>query len=126
MYKEIIEKENLSCTEQEFETFYNSIYLSELEAELNKLTPTIYSFDEKYNWVEIENPANWEVYYTIEVDGRMFLQNIVPYIWGLIPITKANVNEVIKTHKDTLIKEYITWEKVWLTIKHFKKFIKNN
>ena len=24
MYKEIIEKENLSCTEQEFENFYNS------------------------------------------------------------------------------------------------------
>ena len=120
MYKEIIEKENLSCTEQEFKNFYNRIDLTALEAELNKLTPKIYSFDEKYNWVEIENPANWEVYYTIEVEGRVFLQNIVPYIWGLMPITKANVNEVIDTHKSTLIKEYIDWEKFKLTINNFK------
>lgn len=123
MFKELIERENLTCTETEFTEFLNSIDLSALETELNLLTPTIHTFDELYNWVEIENPANWEVYYTLEVEWKVFLQNIVPYVWWLQPITNANVDEVITTHKAKLIEEYITWEKFRLTLNHFKSLV---
>ena len=58
---------------------------------------------------------------TIEIDGRVFLQNIVPYIWWLNPITEENKNEIIENHKKTLIKEYINWEKFKLTINNFKE-----
>jgi hypothetical protein len=49
MFKEIIDMENLNCTEEEFENFYNSIDLSEVENELNQLEPEVHTFDELYN-----------------------------------------------------------------------------
>jgi hypothetical protein len=44
----------------------------------------------------------------------IFLQNTVPYISWNNPINDDNVHEAIKTHKDTLINEYIDWEKIIL------------
>jgi hypothetical protein len=49
MFKEIIDTEKLNCTEEEFENFYNSIDLTDLEKELNGLYPTKHTFDELYN-----------------------------------------------------------------------------
>jgi hypothetical protein len=60
------------------------------------------------------------VYYTLEVEWRVFLQNIVPYIWWLNPITTDNVDEVITIHKTTLIKDYIDWLKFQTTVEYFK------
>jgi len=120
MYKEIIEKENLTCSEAEFKDYLDTLSFPEVEENLNELQPDIKEFTELYNWVQIENPANWELYYTLKVEGRMFLQNIVPYVGWLQPITKANVNEVIANHKTQLIKEYIDWLKFQVTLEHFK------
>jgi hypothetical protein len=80
----------------------------------------VHTFDELYNWVQIDNPANWKYYYTLEVGWRVFLQNIVPYVWGLHPINDDNLEEVINNHKAQLIKDYLNWERMQLTINYFK------
>lgn len=120
MYERIIELEKLTCTPQEFETYLNAIDLSEVEAQLLATTPNIYSFDELYNWNKITNPANGEVYYTVEVGGRVFIQNIVPFVSGNQPITSGNIQEVFAKHKKELTNSYITSEKIRLTIELFK------
>ena len=120
MYKEIIEIEKLTCSEKEFEDYVNSLDLSKFETQLNSIEPTIHTFDEKYNWVEIENPANWKYYYTLEVERRVFLQNIVPYVWWLKPINDDNLQETINTHRSELVSQYVNSEKVKLAINYFK------
>lgn len=120
MYERIIEIENLNCTPEEFETFLNSIDLSEIENELNTIQPVIHSFDELYNWSAIDNPASGELYYTVEVWGRVFLQNIVPYVSGNLPITNENVQTVFSEHKTQLINDYLISERIRLTILNFK------
>jgi hypothetical protein len=47
--KEIIETENLDCTEKKFLNFYKSIDLSDLGKKLNELKPEVHTFDELYN-----------------------------------------------------------------------------
>ena len=120
MYKEIIEKEELVCTEIEFENFHNSIDLTDLETSLNNIVISKFTFDEKYNWVQIENIANWKYYYTAEIDWRVFLQNIVPFVSWNIALNDDNVDTVILEHKNKLIKDYIDWEKIMTTINYFK------
>jgi hypothetical protein len=73
-----------------------------------------------YNWIKVDNPANWQYYYTLEVWWRAFLQNIVPYIQWLNPINDDNIDEVINNHKTQLIKDYLNWERFQLTINYFK------
>lgn len=123
MYERIIELEKLKCTPQEFEAYINTIDLSEVESQLLTTTPNIYTFDELYNWNKIENPANWEVYYTVEVGWRVFLQNIIPFVSGNQPITYANVQKVFAYHKQELTNSYIISEKIRLTIENFKNEI---
>jgi hypothetical protein len=48
------------------------------------------------------------------------LQNIVPYIQWLNPINDDNIDEVINNHKTQLIKDYLNWERFWLTMNYFK------
>lgn len=110
--------EELWITEKEFKDYSNTLVIETKELEI--LQPEVKTFDELYHWVQIENPANWKYYYTLDFAWRVFLQNIVPYIGWLNPINDDNVQEVIKTHKDTLINEYIEWEKYRLTVEYFK------
>jgi hypothetical protein len=49
MYEEIIEKENLTCSEIEFKEYLDNLSFAEKEQELNELEPIIHSFDELYN-----------------------------------------------------------------------------
>lgn len=123
MFKEIIEKEELACTELEFENFYNSIDLTKLEANLNNIIINKFTFNELYNWVQIENIANWKYYYTAEIDWRVFLQNIVPFINWNIWLDDSNIDTVILEHKNRLIKDFIDWEKKITTINYFKSVI---
>ena len=122
MYTEIIKKEELVCTEIEFENFHNSIDLTDLETSLNNIVINKFTFDELYNWVQIENIANWKYYYTAEIDWRVFLQNIVPFVSWNIALNDDNVDTVILEHKNKLIKDYIDWEKIMTTINYFKGF----
>jgi hypothetical protein len=57
MIATIIEQFNLNCTEEEFVSYMESIDLTETEAELNALEPSVFTFDEEYNGITIENPA---------------------------------------------------------------------
>lgn len=109
--------EDLGITEKEFKDYSNTLIIDTKDLEL--LTPEVKTFDELYNWVQIDNPANGKYYYTLEVMSRVFLQNIVPYAGGNNPINDDNLQDVIKNHKDTLIKEYIESEKYRLTVEHF-------
>lgn len=119
MIPSLIENFNLNCTEEEFMSYMESIDTTETEAELLALEPSIFRFDEEYNDVLIENPAGWEVYYTIEIWGRVFLQNIVPFVEWLNPITEENVQNTIFLHKTELIAEYLSGLRLQLTIEHF-------
>lgn len=120
MFDKIKEEYNLTCTEIEFNTYKNAIDLTETINQLELLQPIVKPFTELYNWVEVENPANWEVYYNLEVEWKVFLQNIIPYIWWLNPITLLNIDEVVNKHKEQLIKEYTDWLRYQMTIENFK------
>ena len=120
MYKEIIEQENLTCTEEQFEKFFNSIDLSQLKEEMSWVKVEIKTFDEKYNNIQIENPANGKYYYIMDIQGMVFLQNIVPYVWWLNWLNDDNIDEVIENHKNNIINDFINSEKMKLTINNFK------
>ena len=121
MYKEVIEKELLTCTELEFETYLNWIDLSVLEADIvSQIVINKHLFNELYNWVQIENIANWKYYYTCEIWGRVFLQNIEPYINWNIWLDDSNIDWIIENHKNTILKDFILWEKFNLTLEYFK------
>jgi len=122
MLEKLIKEQNLSCTELEFTTYRD--WLTVDTSAYDNLLPTKALFTELYNWNQVENPANWKYYYFLEVGGAVFLQNIVPYVWGLVPITDENVDEVILDHKTKLIKWYADSEKFKLTIEHFSPIIK--
>jgi hypothetical protein len=47
MFKEIIEREKISCTEQEFETYYNTVIVD--TTELKKIEADIKEFTELYH-----------------------------------------------------------------------------
>ena len=121
MLSEIIKTENLSCTEQEFNDYMNSINLSSIkelfdrESIIEKRT-----FDQLYNDVQIENPTNWKYYYILSLEGRTFLQNIVPFISWLNPLNDDNIDEVSTNHKNQIIEENLNFKKFQLTIEHFK------
>ena len=121
MYKEVIEKEWLTCTELEFETYLNWIDLSVLSDDINsQIIINQHTFDELYNWIQIENIANWKYYYTCEIYWRIFLQNIEPFVGWYIWLDDSNIDKVILTHKTTLLNDYILWEKFNLTLEYFK------
>jgi len=117
MYKEIIEKEKLNCTEIEFTDYINSLVID--TSELEKINPVVKEFSELCNWIQIENPANWKYYYILEITGRIFLQNIIPYIDWLNPINSYNLQEVINWHKNKIIEDYINTEKYKQAIDYF-------
>lgn len=119
MFEYIKTQYNLTCTEQEFNDYKNSLDYSEVENELNNTQVTIHTFDEFYNWHEIENPANWQYYYIASIWGRNFLQNIIPYIGWNNPLNDNNIDEVIESHKNTLVSEYIENLKITETINNF-------
>jgi len=124
MYKEVIEKEKLNCTELEFETYLNWIDLSQLEIDINsQIVINKHTFDELYNWIEIQNIWNWKYYYTCEIWGRCFLQNTEPYVIWNIGLNDDNIDIIIQNHKNTILKDYINWEKFNLTLEYFKSLI---
>lgn len=118
MLKKIIEDYSLNCTVKEFKDYMNTIKID--TTDLEKLEPEVHTFDELYNWHKIQNPWNWKYYYTLQVWGRNFVQYIVPYIWWNQPINDNNLKDIIKTHKDRLIQEYINSEKFRETVKYFR------
>ena len=103
----------------EYDKFIKSIDLSEVEAQLNQVPVTLHTFDEEYNGNTIANPANGKYYYTVEVGGRVFLQNIVPFVEWNQPITEENKEEVIATHRKQLISDFIDSEKARIAEEYF-------
>ena len=121
MLEKLIKEQNLLCTELEFTTYRDTLIVD--TSAYDNLLPTKALFTEKYNWNEVENPANWKYYYFLEVGGAVFLQNIVPYVWGFVPLDDTNVDEVASDHKIKLIKRIEDWEKLRLTIEHFSPVV---
>lgn len=115
--KRIIADFDLDCTPKEFDDY---VVTEEIDTSIiDNAVPEIRTFDIPYNGNIIENPANGEVYYFYPIGGRIFLQNIVPYIEWNNPITNENVQSIITFHKDWLRKDYIEWEKFKIKINHF-------
>lgn len=106
-------------TQKEYNAFIATIDLSGQEADLNNVEVSLHTFDELYNGHQIDNPANGKYYYTVEVAGRMFLQNIVPFVEGNQPITEDNKEEVIATHRKQLIADFIASEKARIAEEYF-------
>lgn len=106
-------------TQEEYDAFIATIDLSEVEAQLNQVEVNFHTFDELYNSHKIDNPANGKYYYTVEVAGRIFLQNIVPFVEGNQPITEDNKEEVIATHRKQLIADFIASEKARIAEEYF-------
>ena len=121
MIKDIIKQNNLTCTEQEFNEYMNS-----LEIDLININSSIHTFDELYNWVQVENPCNSELYYTLNIWWTIYLQTHEPLVSWLNPITKDNVDDIILKHKLELQSNYIQSKIFELTIQHFtpKEIIK--
>lgn len=109
---------DLWTTETEFKSYMEAIIID--TTWLESLVPEVKTFGELYNWVQIENPANWKYYYFLDIAWRVFLQNIVPYIAWLSPINDDNLEEIINTHKTQIIKEYVDSEKYTQSIEYFK------
>jgi len=118
----IIKENNLKCSIKEFSDFYKNIDLSELEKKLkNNKNVDIYTFDQDYKWVKIENPANWKYYYVFNSFWKKILQNIVPFENWLKPINDDNIDQVIENHVNREIDDFLLNEKLKLTIANFKK-----
>jgi hypothetical protein len=49
MYKDLITEENLTCTEEEFTSYVNSIDTTALQEELEAVEVSKFTFDELYN-----------------------------------------------------------------------------
>ena len=97
--------------------------LSPIVSELRATKPTKHTFDELYNGKYVPNPANGKYYYTVDIYGRIFLQNIVPYVNGMQPLNDDNIDEVIEQHKDQLIEDFVASEKETQAVKYFKGLI---
>ena len=118
--KRIIKDLDLNCTAQEFVDYYNSLDLSDLKEQLDEeVNVQICTFDQPYNGVKIDNPANGKYYYYFTIKWRTYLQYHIPYVGWLQPLTDENINNVIEDHKNRVIEEYIEAEKINRTIEHF-------
>jgi hypothetical protein len=53
-----MENEIKNYTQEEYDSFIESIDLSEVEAQLNQVEVSLHTFDELYNSHQIDNPAN--------------------------------------------------------------------
>ena len=115
IYKEIIKQNDLTCSVEEFENYLNS-----LEDEVIEVTTSKHTFDEKYNNVQIENPANWKYYYLLNIEWVTYLQNIAPYVWWLVPLNDDNVDEVIENHSNELKKQFSDSKKLQQTVEYFE------
>lgn len=109
MFIEIIKKENLNCSLLDFENYYNNFQI-----EINIFEKK--QFTELYNNIQIENPANWKYYYIIGLNGIVYLQNIKPYVWWLIPLNDDNIDIIMNNHKQNIISDI----KLLKTIEYFK------
>lgn len=111
----IIQENELNCSVEDFETYYDNV-----EVEIPIITSNKYTFDEKYNNVTIQNPANGKYYYTLSIDDKVYLQNHQPYVSGFVALKDDNVDEVIANHKAQITEEFINSNKLTQTILHFK------
>ena len=114
MIQEIIKQSNLTCNEQEFNEHMNS-----LEIDLINIDSSIHSFDELYNWIQVENPCNSELYYILNIWWTIYLQTHEPFVNWLNPITKNNIEDIILKHKLELQSNYTQSKKLELTIQYF-------
>jgi len=113
----IIQDNELNCSVEEFESYYNGLTIVEPSVTLTK-----HSFNEKYNNITIENPTNdGTCYYTLEMESRVYLQAHAPYVGGLVGITDINYTAISNGHKTQVIEEYINSEKLNQTITNFKE-----
>ena len=114
-FNKIIEENELTCSVEDFETYYNNLVIEEPVITENK-----YLFSEKYNNVQIDNPANGEYYYTLSFEGKVYLQVHAPFVGGFVALNDDNIDTIIQGHKDQIITEYIESKKLQETIEHFK------
>ena len=117
---QIISDNNLTCTEVEFDTFIASVDTSSVQADIDASVSTAYPFTTQHNGVTIENPANGDLYYTFNINGVMYLQNISPFVGGLNPITTDNAAEIMGYHKEQVATQMIDSFKFNATIENFK------
>ena len=115
---EIIKNYNLKCKPSEFVDFYEKVKVDEQKIR-EKYKVSKHTFDEKFNWVTIENPANWKYYYVLKWGWKKYLQYTNPFEQWHVPLNDDNIDEVIKEHIDRLVKEEVNKIKLEETIEYF-------
>lgn len=121
MLNEIIKNNNLSCTNEEFTEYMNSV--EEIEVTTSCIR---YTFDTPYNGVSIENNT-WDdsaYYYLLNILTKewymTYLQSSVPFVSWFVAITNNNFDEVSQGHVADITKNIQNWHKFSKTIEHFK------
>ena len=106
--------EQLNVTEEVFNTYISTLVLDPIE-----ITYELYSFDTPYNGNVIDNIAWGDYYYVIRIDGKVYLQNIVPFVEWFIWITNENKQQVIDNHIGQLQDAYQTSQKFAIAVDYF-------
>lgn len=106
--------EQLNISQEELDAFLETLSIEPIEIPFQ-----VCGFDSLYNGYPVENPANGDCYYILNVQGRIYLQNIEPYVEWLNPITESNKEEVIQSHIEHLQEEYASSQKYLIAVDHF-------
>lgn len=118
MFQEVKDKYNLTCTENEFNTYMKEYCDSHtLPILLEK-----YTFNDLYNGNKIESPFvdDNAIYYTLQICGNTYLQTYKPYISWIEMITDDNFNEVSSDHANKLVDQYLQYESLQNAIEYFQ------
>lgn len=106
--------EQLNISQEELNAFLETLSIDPIE-----ISSQLCGFDSLYNGYPVENPANGSYYYILNFQGKIYLQNIAPYVEWLIAITDSNKDEVIQSHIQHLQDEYAISQKYIIAIDHF-------
>jgi len=118
MFQEVKDKYNLTCTENEFNTYMKEY----CDSHTLPITLEKYTFNDLYNGNQIESPFvdDNAIYYTLQICGNTYLQIHKPYISWIEMITDENFDEVSSDHANKLADQYLQYESFQNAIEHFK------
>jgi len=118
VFEQLKQEFSFVCTFADFLNFYNS-----QTVEIPEFTQEVHTFDEQYNGTQIINETKSPDALYILIKTRQFtiMQPFIPYVAGHQPITKDNLDEVLKMLIDDVFAPYIEEVKVNRCIAKFRK-----
>lgn len=106
--------EQLNISQEELDAFLETLSIEPIEIPFQ-----VCWFDSLYNGYPVENPANGSYYYILNFQGKIYLQNIVPFVEWFIWITNENKQQVIDNHIGQLQDTYQTSQKFAIAVDYF-------